>query len=62
MESSLNNTLTVTGMGKSGTSNQFDVDPTTVNRFEIGLIASPQRVGEDFLITITALSTQDWRG
>ncbi|MBN2030455.1 hypothetical protein JW824_09440 [bacterium] len=53
-ESSSNNTLTVAGMGKSGTSNQFDVNPSSVNRFEIGLVASPQRVGEDFLITITA--------
>ncbi len=58
-ESASNNTLTVTGMGKSGTSNQFDVEPSSVNRFEIGLVASPQRVGEDFLMTITAKDPYD---
>jgi len=52
--SSTSNTLTVTGVGKSGTSNTFNVVAAGVASFEIGLIASPQAAGADFSITIRA--------
>jgi hypothetical protein len=52
--SSFGNSLTVTGGGKSGTSNSFDVRPASVQSFEIGLIGSPKNAGIGFAITITA--------
>jgi hypothetical protein len=52
--SSMSNTLTVTGGGKSGTSNSFEVRPAAVDTFEIGLIGSPKNAGVGFPITITA--------
>ena len=53
-KSSIGNSLTVTGGGKSGTSNSFDVRPASVQSFEIGLIGSPKNAGVGFPITITA--------
>ncbi|MBN2202541.1 hypothetical protein JW777_11340, partial [bacterium] len=49
------NTLTVTGGGKSGTSNEFTVRPAGVASFVIGLIGSPKAAGIAFPVTITAL-------
>lgn len=54
-KASIGNTLTASGVGKSGTSNTFDVIPASVNAFQIGLVASPQAAGIPFSITITAL-------
>lgn len=50
----IGNSLTVTGGGKSGTSNSFDVRPAAAQSFEIGLIGSPKNAGIGFPITITA--------
>ena len=49
------NSLTVTGGGKSGTSNEFSVRPAGVASFAIGLIGSPKSAGIAFPVTITAL-------
>jgi hypothetical protein len=49
------NSLTVTGGGKSGTSNEFTVRPAGVASFVIGLIGSPKAAGIAFPVTITAL-------
>jgi hypothetical protein len=52
--SSTGNSLTVTGGGKSGISNSFDVRPAAVQSFEIGLIGSPKNAGIGFPVTMTA--------
>ncbi|MCK5146081.1 hypothetical protein KAR48_04955 [bacterium] len=49
-----NNSLTINAQGKSGTSNDFDVIPDDVAAFTIGLIPSPQVVGQSFTAVITA--------
>ena len=54
IKSSSGNVLTVTGVGKSGTSNEFNVIPAPVQSFEIGLIASPQSAGSPFAVVMTA--------
>lgn len=50
----IDNTLTVTGMGKSGTSSAFHVYPGPVHSFQISLISTPQTAGIPFPVTITA--------
>ena len=52
--SSPGNSMTVTGGGKSGLSNSFDVRPAAIQSFEIGLIGSPKNAGIGFPVTITA--------
>jgi len=53
-KSQIGNTLTVTGMGKSGTSNAFNVSPGPVHAFQISLISTPQTAGIPFPVMITA--------
>jgi len=48
-----NNRLTVTGLGKSNQSNQFNVNPGPLNRFAIAPI-STQTAGGAFAIAVTA--------
>lgn len=48
------NTLTVTGVGKSGTSNAFTVYAGPVHSFQIAMISTPQTAGVPFPVTITA--------
>lgn len=50
----IDNTLTVTGMGKSGTSSAFHVYSGPVHSFQISLIPTPQTAGISFPVTITA--------
>lgn len=49
-----NNTLTVSGQGKGGISNEFDVDPAAVHHFKIDEIGSPRFSTQSFTLTITA--------
>lgn len=49
-----NNTLTASGQGKSGISNEFDVDPASVDHFAVGVIGSPQFATQSFAVTLTA--------
>jgi hypothetical protein len=53
-ESRTSNTLTVTGAGKSSTSNSFDVNPAALDHFEVDLISSPQIAGDLISVTMTA--------
>ncbi len=50
-----NDFLTVTGVGISSNSNLFNVTANTISTFQIDQISSPQQVGVNFSITITAL-------
>jgi hypothetical protein len=54
LKSQTSNSLTVTGGGKSGTSNSFNVIAAPVDTFQIGMIASPQTAGTPFPLTLTA--------
>ena len=56
-----NNAVTVTALGKSGTSNDFDVAPGPVHHFEYGVFGSPQTAGVGFNVTVTALDQWDNR-
>lgn len=47
------------GTGKSGTSNLFNVNPGTLNKFYINPIASPQTAGEWFSISVIAQDQYD---
>jgi len=53
------NTITVTGAGKVGTSNPFDVAPAALARFVFDPISSPQTAGAAFSVTITAKDAYD---
>lgn len=57
--SQTNNMITVTGLGKSGESNAFDVDPAALDHFEFVAIPSPQVAGQAFDITLTAKDAFD---
>jgi len=46
--------ITVTSGNKTGTSNNFDVNPRSVDHFRIQTINSPQIAGQKFVVTITA--------
>ena len=50
----VDNSLTVSAQGRSGTSNNFSVSPSGVASFTYGLVASPQTAGQAFNVTITA--------
>ena len=54
-KASTGNHLTVTALGKSSVSNDFDVQGAPVDRFEFSDISSPQVAGSGFSTTITAL-------
>jgi hypothetical protein len=49
-----NNRLTATGVGKTSDSNQFNVNPASLDHFLVSSIASPQTAGSAFTITLTA--------
>ncbi|MCL5036183.1 MAG: PQQ-binding-like beta-propeller repeat protein [Chloroflexi bacterium] len=46
--------ITATASGKSGTSNQFDVNPGPLDHFTVSNVSSPQIVGQEFNVTLTA--------
>ncbi|NOZ60077.1 MAG: hypothetical protein GXO74_00195, partial [Calditrichaeota bacterium] len=46
--------ITVTALGESGFSNAFDVNPNSLDHFELSSIGSPQVAGTAFSLTITA--------
>ena len=48
------NTITVTSIGKAGTSNAFDVSPAALDHFTFAPITSPKIAGTSFEITIYA--------
>ncbi len=52
--SRVGNMITVTSGGKAGTSNSFNVDPTSLDHFRVSTIGSPQVAGQSFSITVTA--------
>ncbi len=47
-------TITVTSGGKAGTSNSFNVNPSSLDHFRISSIGSPQVAGQAFSIAVTA--------
>jgi hypothetical protein len=49
-----NDVITATGSGKTGQSNQFNVNPGALDHFSFSTISSPQRTGVAFTVTITA--------
>ncbi len=49
-----NNTITVTGSGKAGTSSSFDVSSAALDYFDISTITSPQVAGNQISLTVTA--------
>jgi len=49
-----NNQITVTGAGKSGNSNQFNIQANSVNHFSFNTITSPKTAGQSYSITIYA--------
>jgi|GEM_PF-1147126 len=51
------NRLTVSGLGKSGVSEVFNVNPGSVQTISVAPVASPQMAGTDFQIYLTALDT-----
>jgi hypothetical protein len=53
-KSLVNNVLTATGVGKSSSSNQFNVTPAALDHFTVSNIASPQTAGTAFSVTLTA--------
>ncbi|MBN2417576.1 hypothetical protein JXO52_17195 [bacterium] len=53
--SRLGNTLTVSSLGKSNSSNEFNVYADQVESFIIGQVATPQMAGVPFNLTITAV-------
>lgn len=46
--------IVVTGSGKSGVSNFFNVNPNTLHHFSIATISSPQVAGQGFQLTLEA--------
>ncbi|MDW7679186.1 MAG: hypothetical protein SCK70_01370, partial [bacterium] len=53
------NRISATAENKSGTSNTFAVQPANFHHFSFQNITSPQRAGEAFSVTITALDSYD---
>ncbi|NOY79003.1 MAG: hypothetical protein GXO76_14165 [Calditrichaeota bacterium] len=53
-QSFTNNQIVVSAVGKSGSSNAFDVNPGALDHFTLDAINSPQTAGTAFDITITA--------
>ncbi|MFZ5516291.1 MAG: hypothetical protein ACOY90_06610 [Candidatus Zhuqueibacterota bacterium] len=49
-----NDKITVTGAGKSGSSNEFNVQANTLDHFTFGTITSPKTAGTGFIISIEA--------
>jgi len=49
-----NDKITVTGAGKSGSSNEFNVQANSLDHFTFGSITSPKTAGTGFIITIEA--------
>ncbi|MDZ7409441.1 MAG: hypothetical protein ONB51_09395 [candidate division KSB1 bacterium] len=53
-QASTNNRITVSGGGKNGQSNFFDVNAGALDRFVLSVIPDPQVAGNSFLFSITA--------
>ena len=50
-----NNRIFVSGSGKNGTSNTFNVNPNVLDHFTLSNISSPKTAGQSFEITIEAM-------
>ncbi|OQX86855.1 hypothetical protein B6D60_05330, partial [candidate division KSB1 bacterium 4484_87] len=51
---SVSDKITVTALGESGQSNSFNVNPNSLDHFELSEVGSPQVAGASFSLTITA--------